>query len=1203
MNLKSLKVLLLFVLALSCTSWADTPTITGVTAKQRWPWNGKVDITYEVTGDVNICGPVALLVSAVDRMNSTNYVAAVDSLSGDIGTEEGVHHIVWDLNVQSLKFKSDSIAFRVAYVIQQYCVIDLSAGANAMNYPTTFMSTPPSEGFNTDNYKTTKLALRLIAPGAFLMGGRYHVTLTKPYYIGIFEVTQKQYELVTGNLPSDQRGEVRPVESLSWNIIRGSSGTYNWPDSENVDPNSFMGKIRLRTGINFDLPTEAQWEYACRAGKTSKYNNGGDSVNDLTQLGRYSNNQSDGNGGYSSKHTTVGSYLPNAWGVYDMHGNVYEWCLDWYGSLSDGVTDPVGPSSGSCRVFRGGCWNNEASQCTSSYRNNQGHNYSPSTKGNGFGFRLVRTMGKTDDGRYPKLVAESECVDLFDMLCVGDSVPVTIDSREDLEVMLDSMTLPWDVSWISGDTNAVVVISDNGVEVKRTTGSGEFMHALSGIGRHDLTYTTYIDGLAQDEVYAATVFKDWKYEVVDGGAVITETTQTSGEVTIPSEIDGYPVTGVASGTFENCSGLTTVYIPQGYAGRTDVFPSATTVIHLSQIVAFDATGGTVSPATNAVEYGSPYGFLPEPSRTGYTFAGWKWNGQSIISETTVTAINNHTLTACWSANRYVVELNPNGGSLNPDDSTIEVVFDSEYGELPCPERIGYSFTGWTASLIDADVIEPDSLATTNQILYALWEANPYQVVYEANNGSGETDRADAVYDEDVEIAANPFVWMGHVFVGWSTSADGEAVYEPGQIVRNLTSERDGEVTLYAIWEPLVVATPVITPGDGASFVGDTCLVTISCATDGADIYFSTRGTPPRIRESYRYSGAFEITDTTCVMAIALKENVTSEVAVVTISRRELTIPEAAGAMELTFETGGDADWVPMADVSAASGYSVRSGAIGCASYGTSNVTWLATEVGGAGTFSFRWKVDCEHDYTGMYLWDRLVVFTNDVEAAKIDGSQDWADVSLQFADSGRHSIRWLFLKDDEDDDGASFEDCAWVSGVKWTPAIVVADTEYDIGEMPESVAVQPGVTLSIKVESEPTESDIAALAERVTVSPKSSEQNAEYFKVVGNYDSAKESIALKVVIDEEAIGLAVTSQEVLDAVVDKAFSAGEVLLVSAKPGLYYGIVVVDDLSKMEAASVDVVFVKAGENGVRLTIPKPQGPSAFFKIVVSDVGNE
>lgn len=1333
MKLKFPQVLSLSVLMVAIAGWADMPTITDVTARQRWPWNGKVDISYELEGDVaaNVSSEnmPKIRLTAIDEIAGTNYVADLTALSGDIGAEDGLHHVVWDLNAQGLRIRSDDVVFTVAYIEKPkpYCVVDISTGTNATSYPITYLTELPNGMDNMDEYKTTKLALRLIEPGEFMMDGQYKVTLTDSFYCGIFEVTQKQYELIIGENPSTYKGDMRPVESVSWNSIRGMSSTYNWPRSTDTDPNSFMGRLYLKTGLYFDLPTEAQWEYACRAGTMSMYNNGGDSEYDMRLLGRYSGNKYDGKGGYSGEHTTVGMYQPNAWGLYDMHGNVWEWCLDWKGDLSSGVVDPSGPYSGAHRIERGGSSGCTATDCSSSRRNYR----PPSSELDYLGFRLVSAMSNMVSVR--KLENVEEGTRRANVLCVGNSSPVKIDSRARAEPVVTSVS--WDASWIGGEGTATVVITDNGIEVLRTSGTGEF--SLGDVGRHELRYTTYSNGVPQDEVYTAIVFKDWKYEVVDGGVVITETTQTSGDVTIPSEIDGYPVTGVASGAFENCSGLTTVYIPQGYTGRTDVFPPATTVIRLRQIVTFDAKGGTVSPASNIVEYGASYGFLPEPSRIGYTFAGWQWNGQSILAETIVTALDNHTLfaqwitnkysvvfdsnggngsmtneldyaskivvpevtrsgytfdgwqpvpldmvpasnvtfhaqwtpcqyqvsfdatggvlqngqsiktviyddaygempeatrvgytfagwelygqkvlpdtmvstasnhtlTACWSANRYVVELNPNGGSLNPDDSTIEVVFDSEYGELPCPVRIGYSFTGWTASLIDADVIEPDSLATTNQILYALWEANPYQVVYEANNGSGETDRADAVYDEDVEIAANPFVWLGHVFVGWSTSADGEAVYEPGQIVRNLTSERDGEVTLYAIWEPLVVATPVITPGDGASFVGDTCLVTISCATDGADIYFSTRGTPPRIRESYRYSGAFEITDTTCVMAIALKENVTSEVAVVTISRRELTIPEAAGAMELTFETGGDADWVPIADVSAASGYSVRSGAIGCASYGTSNVTWLATEVGGAGTFSFRWKVDCEHGYTGMYLWDRFVVFTNDVEAAKIDGSQDWADVSLQFADSGRHSIRWLFLKDDEDDDGASFEDCAWVSGVKWTPAIVVADTEYDIGEMPESVAVQPGVTLSIKVESEPTESDIAALAERVTVSPKSSEQNAEYFKVVGNYDSAKESIALKVVIDEEAIGLAVTSQEVLDAVVDQAFSAGEVSLSSAKQGLYYGIVVVDDLSKMEAASVDVVFVKAGENGVRLTVPKPQGLSAFFKIVVSDVGNE
>lgn len=269
---------------------------------------------------------------------------------------------------------------------KRYCVIDLSAGPNAEKYPVTYMAKPPKGGFNTDEHKTTKLVLRRIEPGKFKMRGQYEVTLTKPFYCGVFEVTQKQYELVMGNNPSEFKGDMRPVESVSWGMIRGDSAKYNWPSSANVDSSSFIGKIRVRTGLKFDLPTEAQWEYACRAGTTSKFNNGGDSETDLKKLGRCNGNQSDGKGGNSSHHTTVGSYEPNRWGLYDMHGNVWEACLDWRGNLSSGVTDPQGPSSGAVRVARGGCWRSSMSHCVPSY---QDGTMSPSDRYDcGIGFRV-----------------------------------------------------------------------------------------------------------------------------------------------------------------------------------------------------------------------------------------------------------------------------------------------------------------------------------------------------------------------------------------------------------------------------------------------------------------------------------------------------------------------------------------------------------------------------------------------------------------------------------------------------------------------------------------------------------------------------------------------------------------------------------------------------------------------------------------------
>ena len=264
-----------------------------------------------------------------------------------------------------------------------YCVVDLSAGPNASKYPVSYLAAEPKGGW-TDEYKTTKLVLRRIEPGKFKMCGQYDVTLTKPYYMGVFEVTQKQYELVTGDNPSYAKNDMRPVEKVSWNAIRGDSATYNWPSSVNVDSSTFIGKIQARTGLNFDLPTEAQWEYACRAGTTSAYNNGSNSKDDLNLLGRYRHDQSDAKGGYSDTHTAVGSYRPNAWGLYDMHGNVWEWCLDWTGPLSSGISDPVGASSGTRRVIRGGSFFSGANECASSSRNIA----TPPIGSDGRGFRL-----------------------------------------------------------------------------------------------------------------------------------------------------------------------------------------------------------------------------------------------------------------------------------------------------------------------------------------------------------------------------------------------------------------------------------------------------------------------------------------------------------------------------------------------------------------------------------------------------------------------------------------------------------------------------------------------------------------------------------------------------------------------------------------------------------------------------------------------
>jgi hypothetical protein len=129
-----------------------------------------------------------------------------------------------------------------------YCVIDLSAGPNATSYAVSFLDAVPAGGW-TDEYKTTKLVLRRIEPGSFKMNGLYDVTISRSFYMGVFEVTQKQYELVTGNNPSYYKGDARSVECVSWDTLRGNSDTHNWPNIKTVDANSFVGEGLLRSAL------------------------------------------------------------------------------------------------------------------------------------------------------------------------------------------------------------------------------------------------------------------------------------------------------------------------------------------------------------------------------------------------------------------------------------------------------------------------------------------------------------------------------------------------------------------------------------------------------------------------------------------------------------------------------------------------------------------------------------------------------------------------------------------------------------------------------------------------------------------------------------------------------------------------------------------------------------------------------------------
>lgn len=178
--------------ALALTVLADTtPEIKNVKAKQRYPWNGKVDITYEVVGDLlasmpELYMPVFIL-SASNRVDGTEYVADYSALSGDIDATESSHHVVWNLNAQGETIKSEEVVFAVGYVLRPkpYCVIDLSAGTNATSYSVSYLSDVPSGGFNVDAYKTTKLVLKRIESGSFNMGGHCLYYLVQSFLLRV----------------------------------------------------------------------------------------------------------------------------------------------------------------------------------------------------------------------------------------------------------------------------------------------------------------------------------------------------------------------------------------------------------------------------------------------------------------------------------------------------------------------------------------------------------------------------------------------------------------------------------------------------------------------------------------------------------------------------------------------------------------------------------------------------------------------------------------------------------------------------------------------------------------------------------------------------------------------------------------------------------------------------------------------------------
>jgi formylglycine-generating enzyme required for sulfatase activity/serine/threonine protein kinase len=256
-------------------------------------------------------------------------------------------------------------------------VIYMSTGGGAIKNE---RRDPQGKEISVDLGGGVKMELILIPAGEFTMGSpesdnnardeekpQHQVRISRPFYLGKYLVTQEQWESLMGNSPSDSKGTKNPVEFVSWDDVQ-----------------VFLDRLNAKSGGQggkYLLPTEAQWEYACRAGSEARYSFG----EDEGQIGEYA--WYDKNSGH--KTHPVGTKKPNAWNLYDMHGNVWEWCQDWYGGgyyADSPPDDPPGPATGLSHVVRGGDWNGDAKSHRSALRGR----YTPENRRNYLGFRVAR---------------------------------------------------------------------------------------------------------------------------------------------------------------------------------------------------------------------------------------------------------------------------------------------------------------------------------------------------------------------------------------------------------------------------------------------------------------------------------------------------------------------------------------------------------------------------------------------------------------------------------------------------------------------------------------------------------------------------------------------------------------------------------------------------------------------------------------------
>jgi len=385
--------------------WAAAPSVTINSVQQRYPWNNKIDVVYTLeldkthayglkfkvwNGDNAVTNTVATDLEITPAKKLTSYVGTnTIDLTGLEGFNEvlaktgpKIAGVLIDKGWMEAPPDPDALdeGDGVTFVPGDYLVLDLTSGAITTN-----KNVQTADAFQDNMYKTTKMVFRKVPVGSFHMQAQVSssspnstgtvVRITNEYYIAIYQCTQKQWSTLAGSVPSGQTatGDTIPVAKVSWNMIAGTTSPQYI---------TALNTLISASGYQAALPNEAQWERASRAGANTQWFFGSSDSAGLG-IGTYAWYTSNA----SSQTHEVGTKSPNAWGLYDVYGNVWEWCQDWNGTLNYSQ-QPGGPSSGSNRVFRGGSYYSGASFCSSVLRSSN----DPSDTNYGLGFRLLMTL-------------------------------------------------------------------------------------------------------------------------------------------------------------------------------------------------------------------------------------------------------------------------------------------------------------------------------------------------------------------------------------------------------------------------------------------------------------------------------------------------------------------------------------------------------------------------------------------------------------------------------------------------------------------------------------------------------------------------------------------------------------------------------------------------------------------------------------------